>query len=130
MPSDTQSMRVHIPPSYSGARASIAKGQVQCVGADLRVGSVGELGRGEIDDDRRPSRREQAPEVALASADVEHRREVLVDDAAGDRCVDVAEGLNIAIAAAPAAGIRVVIGRKRGHQSASRPTMRASTGQV
>ena len=108
----------------------MARRQDGCVGADLRVGRVGELGRGEIDDDGRPSRRQQALEVALAAADVEHRGEVLVDDPAGDGCVDVAEHLDVAIAAAPALGIRVVIGPDYGHRSASTATMRPSTGQV
>jgi len=96
---------------------------------------VGDLGRGEIDDDRRPARREQALEVALAAADVEDRREVLVDDPACDERVDVAEDLDVAIAAAPALGVRVVVGGERRHQSdvrtgSSTPAMRASTSQV
>jgi len=90
---------------------------------------------GEIDDHRQPSRRHQALQVALAAADVEHRREVLSDDPACDGGVDVAEDLDVAIAAVPAVGVRVVVGRECGHQSqvrigGSTPTMRASTGQV
>jgi len=58
---------VQHPERGDGARGAIACRQDGCVGADLRVGRVGELGRGEIYDDRRPSRRQQALEVALAA---------------------------------------------------------------
>jgi hypothetical protein len=95
---------VEHPERGDGARAPIAHGQDGRVGADLGVGRIGELGRREIDDDRRPSRREQGLEVTLAAADVEDRREVFAGDPARDGCMDVAEDLSAAIAALPAPG--------------------------
>ncbi len=105
---------------------SLSTGRADASARTFGCGASARCVGGQVHNDRGPSPRQQRLEETSAATDVQYGRELIADDPVCDWFVHVAEDLGGAVVTAPALGIRVVVGRERGHQS----PVRASTGRV